>query len=171
MSIRLYKVFFDAFDSVCGLSCNQKERVLFEVYIFGQFVVGKYKIRQFRLAANHDQLIGGAQTDALIYLMYVLFFIAIIATVVGVVFQFGSALKDNPGAALKSLIGLVILVAVVVISWAMGSEEPLVIPGYSGTENVPFWLKLTDMFLYSIYILFAGTILAIIFSSIKKKLS
>ena len=82
-----------------------------------------------------------AQTDALIYLMYVLFFIAIIATVVGVVFQFGSALKDNPGAALKSLIGLVILVAVVVISWAMGSEEPLVIPGYSGTENVPFWLK------------------------------
>ena len=112
-----------------------------------------------------------AQTDALIYLMYVLFFIAIIATVVGVVFQFGSALKDNPGAALKSLIGLVILVAVVVISWAMGSEEPLVIPGYSGTENVPFWLKLTDMFLYSIYILFAGTILAIIFSSIKKKLS
>lgn len=59
LSIRLYKVLFDAFDSVCGLSCNQKERVLFEVYIFGQFVVGKYKIRQFRLAANHDQLIGG----------------------------------------------------------------------------------------------------------------
>ena len=86
-------------------------------------------------------------------------------------FQFGAALKDNPGAALKSLIGLVILVAVVVISWTMGSEEPLVIPGYSGTENVPFWLKLTDMFLYSIYILFAGTVLAIIFSSIKKKLS
>ena len=109
-----------------------------------------------------------AQTDALIYLMYGLFGIA---TVVGVLFQFGAALKDNPGAALKSLIGLVILVAVVVISWTMGSEEPLVIPGYSGTENVPFWLKLTDMFLYSIYILFAGTVLAIIFSSIKKKLS
>ena len=34
LSIRLYKVLFDAFDSVCGLSCNQKERVLFEVYIF-----------------------------------------------------------------------------------------------------------------------------------------
>ena len=112
-----------------------------------------------------------AHTDALIYLMYILFFVAIIATVVGVLFQFGAALKDNPGAALKSLIGLVILVAVVVISWTMGSEEPLVIPGYSGTENVPFWLKLTDMFLYSIYILFAGTVLAIIFSSIKKKLS
>jgi hypothetical protein len=53
----------------------------------------------------------------------------------------------------------------------MGSDEPLTIPGYSGTDNVPFWLKITDMFLYSIYILFAGTVLAIIFSSIKKKLS
>ena len=47
-----------------------------------------------------------AHTDALIYLMYILFFVAIIATVVGVLFQFGAALKDNPGAALKSLIGL-----------------------------------------------------------------
>ena len=27
----------------------------------------------------------------------------------------------------------------------MGNGEPMVIPGYSGTENVPFWLKLTDM--------------------------
>ena len=123
------------------------------------------------LASVDAEMWQPAHTDALIYLMYILFFVAIIATVVGVLFQFGAALKDNPGAALKSLIGLVILVAVVVISWTMGSEEPLVIPGYSGTENVPFWLKLTDMFLYSIYILFAGTVLAIIFSSIKKKLS
>ena len=123
------------------------------------------------LASVDAEMWQPAHTNALIYLMYILFFVAIIATVVGVLFQFGAALKDNPGAALKSLIGLVILVAVVVISWTMGSEEPLVIPGYSGTENVPFWLKLTDMFLYSIYILFAGTVLAIIFSSIKKKLS
>ena len=103
-----------------------------------------------------------AQTDALIYLTYALLAVAVIAT---------SALKDNPGAALKSLIGLIVLIVVVVIAWTMGSDEPLTIPGYSGTDNVPFWLKITDMFLYSIYILFAGTVLAIIFSSIKKKLS
>ena len=112
-----------------------------------------------------------AQTDALLYLMYALFGIAIAATVIAAVFQFGAALKDNPGNALKSLIGVIILVAVVVIAWAMGSDEPLNIPGYDGTDNVPFWLKITDMFLYSIYILFGATVLAIIFSSIKKKLS
>ena len=81
-----------------------------------------------------------AQTDALIYLTYALLAVAVIATLVGVLFQFGSALKDNPGAALKSLIGLIVLIVVVVIAWTMGSDEPLTIPGYSGTDNVPFWL-------------------------------
>ena len=116
---------------------------------------------------------GDAQGDAVLMsvLMYGLFGIAVVATVAAFLFQFGTALKDNPGNALKSLIGVIVLVAVVVIAWAMGSDEPLNIPGYDGTDNVPFWLKITDMFLYSIYILFGATVLAIIFSSIKKKLS
>ena len=117
--------------------------------VLGMFFFGGDAQGDAVLASVDAEMWQPAHTDALIYLMYILFFVAIIATVVGVLFQFGA----------------------VVISWTMGSEEPLVIPGYSGTENVPFWLKLTDMFLYSIYILFAGTVLAIIFSSIKKKLS
>ena len=40
-----------------------------------------------------------------------------------------------------------------------------------GQYDVPFWLKLTDMFLYSIYILLFVTIVAIIASGIKKKIS
>ena len=112
-----------------------------------------------------------AQTDALLYLMYALFAVAVIATILAFLVQFGSALKDNPVKALKSLIGFVVLIIIVVIAWSMGSAEPLVIPGYSGTENVPFWLKITDMFLYTIYILLGATILAIIVSSIKKGLS
>ena len=139
--------------------------------VLGMFFFGGDAQGEAVLASVDAEMWQPAHTDALIKMRTCVLVVAIIATVVGVLFQFGAALKDNPGAALKSLIGLVILVAVVVISWTMGSEEPLVIPGYSGTENVPFWLKLTDMFLYSIYILFAGTVLAIIFSSIKKKLS
>lgn len=112
-----------------------------------------------------------AQTDTLIYLMYSLFVLAVIAMVSAFIFQFGSALKDNPGRALKSLGGLLILIVVAVIAWTMGSDQPLNIPGYDGTDNVPFWLKLTDMWLYSIYILLAVTVLAIIINSIKKKLA
>jgi len=112
-----------------------------------------------------------ANTDALLYLMYGLFGIAVVVTVIAFVFQFGTALKDNPMGAIKSLVGIILLVAVLVISWVMGSDETLVLPGYDGSENVPFWLKLTDMFLYTIYFLLAATVVAILGSSIKKKLS
>lgn len=112
-----------------------------------------------------------AQTDALLYLMYGLFGLAVLATVLAFLFQFGAALKDSPARALKSLIGFILMIVVLVIAWSMGSGEPLVIPGYDGSDNVPFWLKITDMFLYTIYILLGVTILAMLFGSIKKKLS
>lgn len=112
-----------------------------------------------------------AQTDTLLYLVYGLLGLAIIATVAAFLLQFGSALKDNPAKALKSLIGVILLVIVMLIAWSMGSGEPLVIQGYDGTDNVPFWLKITDMFLYTFYFLLGATILAMLFSSIKKKLS
>ena len=69
------------------------------------------------------------------------------------------------------LIILLLLVVVLIVAWSMGDGTPMQIPGYSGTDNVPFWLKITDMFLYSIYILLFVTIVAIIASGIKKKLS
>ena len=87
------------------------------------------------------------------------------------ILQFGSALKDNPVKALKSLLGVILLVVVMIVAWSMGSGEQMNIPGYSRTDNVPFWLKVTDMFLYTIYFLLGATVLAMLFSSIKKKLS
>ncbi len=112
-----------------------------------------------------------AYTDALLYLQYALLGLGIAVTIIAVILQFGAVLKDSPVSALKSLGGIVLLVVVLIVAWNMGSGEPLVIAGYSGTENVEFWLKLTDMFLFTIYILFAGTILAMLFSSVKKMLS
>ncbi len=110
-------------------------------------------------------------TDALLYLQYGLLGFGIAVTIIAVIFQFGAALKDNPVGALKSLAGIVLLVVIMIVAWSMGSDKPLVLQGYDGNENVPFWLKVTDMFLYGIYILFAGTILAMLFSSVKKMLS
>ena len=74
--------------------------------------------------ATGDALIPGvdpemwqpAQTDALLYLMYVLLGVAVAATVVAAVFQFGAALKDNPANAIKSLLGLVLLVCLLYTS-------------------------------------------------------
>lgn len=139
--------------------------------VLGLFFLGGDAQGAALVAGVDPEMWQPANTDALLYLMYGLFAIAVIATIVAAIFQFGSALKDNPVSAIKSLIGLILLVLVLVVSWAMGSEETLRIPGYSGTENIPFWLKLTDMFLYSIYFLLGATVVAIILSSIWKKLS
>lgn len=117
------------------------------------------------------ELSNPANTQALIVLMYALLGSAIAITVLAFLFQFGASFKENPANALKSLLGLVFLVLVLVVSWFMGSEDALVLPGYDGTDNVPFWLKLTDMFIYSIYFLLLVTIVSMIGSSIKKKLS
>lgn len=117
------------------------------------------------------QMANPAYTDALLYLMYGLVGFAILATVIAFIAQFVSSLKDNPKRALKSLIGLILVVALLVVTYSIGDPTPLNIIGYDGTQNVPFWLKITDMFLYSLYTLLGLAVVAMIGSSIKKALS
>lgn len=90
-------------------------------------------------------------TETLIYLMYFLFAVCVAVTVIAAVAQFGAALKDNPKAAIKSLLGLVLLAIIVGGSYAAGSDAT-VITGDGPFTNT-FLLKVTDMFIYSTYIL------------------
>lgn len=108
-------------------------------------------------------------TDSLIYLMYVLLGITIVITLAAAVHQFVMNFIDSPKAAIKSLASIIVLVGLLIVTWAAGSEQALVMPGYDGAENVPFWLKLTDMFLYTIYIMMAVLILLILGFGISKK--
>jgi len=98
------------------------------------------------------EMANPAYTEALLFLMYGLVGLAIVATVIAFIAQFISTLKDNPMRALKSLLGLILVVVLLVVTYSIGDPTPLNITGYDGTENVPFWLKLTDMFLYSLYL-------------------
>ena len=133
--------------------------------VLGLFYLGGDAQGADVIAGVDPEMWQPANTNALLMLIYGLFGLAVAAA------QFGAALKDSPANAIKSLLGLVLLVVVLVIAWAAGDGTPMNIPGYDGTDNVPFWLKLTDMFLYSIYILLFVTIVAIIASGIKKKIS
>lgn len=112
-----------------------------------------------------------ARTDAMLALIYVMIALAVVLTLVAAVVQFAMALKDNPKGAIRSLLGLVLLAAILIISWFLGSDQTLSIQGYDGTDNVPFWLKVTDMFIYTIYFLLGATIVAIIGSSVLKRFS
>mgnify|MGYP000276057936 CR=1 FL=1 len=132
--------------------------------VLGMFFFGGDAQGDAVLASVDAEMWQPAHTDALIYLMYILFFVAIIATVVGVLFQFGAALKDNPGAALEIFdwfwlywLQLLLFLGLWVV------KNHLLFRVIAELRTYLFWLKLLTWFLYSIYILFAGTVLAIIF--------
>lgn len=108
-------------------------------------------------------------TETLIYLIYSILGLCVLVTLIAAVIQFGSALVDSPVNALKSLVGLIFLIALLAITWSMGSTDAVVTG--DGPYTDPFWLKMTDMLLYSIYVLMAGTILSIFASGIKKSIS
>ncbi len=112
-----------------------------------------------------------AYTDTLLYQMYAMIGFTIVVAIIAFIKQFASVFNDSPKKALKSLTGGLLLVLVLIISWAIGSTDILYIPGYEGVDNVPFWLKVTDMFLYSTYFLITVALVAIVVSSIKKRLS
>ena len=62
-----------------------------------------------------------AHTETLIYLMYGMFGVCVAVTLVGAIAQFGAALRDNPMSAVKSLLGIVLLVVVLVFTHFLSS--------------------------------------------------
>ncbi len=75
-------------------------------------------------------------------------------------------LITNPKAAIRTLVGLLIVIAVLGLSYALASDEPIINSAGGFFEN-PFTLKLSDMGLYSAYIALAVTIVVIIAGEIR----
>lgn len=91
-------------------------------------------------------------TEALMYLMYGMFAVTVIVTVIGAIAQFGGALKDNPKGAIKSLFGLILLVVLLIVTYNMGSSESVLMGDGTVYSNVTM-LKVSDMLIYSTYAL------------------
>ena len=104
---------------------------------------------------NAAGLVEPANTPALMYLMYGMFAVTVIATLIGAIAQFGGALKDNPKGAVKSLLGLILLVVLLIVTYNIGSSETVVLGDGSEYSDVTM-LKVSDMLLYSIYVLFGS---------------
>lgn len=101
-------------------------------------------------------------TEALMYLMYAMFGVSVIITLLGALAQFAGALKDNPKSAIKSLLGLILLIVLLVVTYNMGSAETVVLGDGTQYSDVTM-LKVSDMLIYSTYVLFGiaavGTLL------------
>ena len=108
-----------------------------------------------------------ANTDAMLFLNYALFAIAVVSAAI----SFVHFMVCNPKASMGSLYVLAGSIIVLAITWCMGSAEKIEIIGYDGTDNQGVWAQISDMFLYSLYTLFAVAVLCMLLGGIKKRLS
>ena len=108
-----------------------------------------------------------ANTDAMLFLNYALFAIAVIAAAI----SFVHFLVCNPKASMGSLYVLAGSVIVLLVTWFMGSSEKVEILGYEGTDNVGVWAQITDMFIFSLYFLLTLAVVCMLLGGVKKKLS
>lgn len=103
-----------------------------------------------------------AHTETLIYLMYGMFAVAVIITLLGGLVKFAGSLKDNPASAIKSLIGLILLIVLLIVTYNIGSDTPVLMAD-GNTYSDATMLKVSDMLIYSTYVLFCiaalGTLL------------
>lgn len=112
-------------------------------------------------------------TNLLLYLCYVALIVAVLALIGFGIWGFAGSLRTNRKAALGGLLALVALVALLAITYAIGSTEHLSLSGDFAGYNTDHYLKLSDMWLFSIYIMLGLTVIAMIwgaiYTSMKKK--
>lgn len=95
--------------------------------------------------------------------------LVIIAAVAALAFPI-ARLVTRPAQALKTLIPILLFAVIVLIAYFMADGTPMKIVGYSGADNVPNRLVLTDTVLKTMYMLFGLAVLSIFGSELYRKL-
>lgn len=105
---------------------------------------------------------GENGVDLMLNWAYILLGIAIAASVLFPMFN----LAQNPKGAMRTLLGLGLVVIIVGVSYAMSSVEPVANPA-GGFFDKPSELKLTDTGLYTTYAALAGAIVLAVLGEIR----
>ena len=133
--------------------------IIISVIVLALFFFGGQVPEHEKIGADMAQ---PAFTDILLYWMYALLVITVVVLIGFAIVDFVRGLKENPKKALRGLYALLALAALLIVTYVIGDGTLLSIPGYEGTDNVPAILKMTDMWLYSMYFMLAVTVFAII---------
>lgn|SRR5690554_692596 len=133
--------------------------VLISIVVMGLFYFGGEAAPENLVAGDMSQ---PQFTDLVLYWAYVLLGITIVVLIGFAIVDFFRGLKENPKKAFSGLLVLLALVALLVVTYILGDGTLLNIPGYTGSDNVPPMLKMSDMWLYSCYFMLVVTLLAMI---------
>jgi hypothetical protein len=108
-------------------------------------------------------------TSLLLNWIYLLFAATIVSTIVFALWKFVDTFKHNPKGGLVGLAVIVLFAALLLITYATGDETPLKLMSADLAEyNTPFFLKLSDMWLKSTYVLVILVVIAVAAGSVKK---
>lgn len=140
--------------------------IAISLVVMGLFYLGGQVPEAQKIVAGQSQ---PTFTDIVLYWCYVILAITIVVLILFAIVGFFTSLKDNPKKALGGLVALVGIAVLLIITYVIGDGTLLNIPGYSGNDNNPTTLRMTDMWIYSVYVMLALTILAIILSPIFKR--
>lgn len=140
--------------------------VFITLVVLGLFYLGGQVPAHEKIVADMSQ---PKFTDIVLYWAYVLLAITVVVLIGFAIADFARGLKENPKKALGGFLTLVGLVALLVITYVIGDGTILNIPGYEGKDNVPPTLKMSDMWLYSAYIMLVVTLLAMIILPLVKR--
>lgn len=133
--------------------------VIISIVVMGLFYFGGQAAPQDLVAGDLSQ---PKFTDLVLYWAYILLAVTVVVLIGFAVADFFRGLKENPKKALSGFLVLLALLALLVVTYVIGDGTLLNIPGYTGSDNVPPLLKMTDMWLYSCYFMFVITMLAMI---------
>lgn len=108
-------------------------------------------------------------TNAIFYLMYFALGVTLLAMIGFAIVGFASNLKDpkRRRASLTGLVSFIAIVVLLVITYAIGSTDPVSLSIDFQKYNTDFYLKFADMWLYSIYVVLCINIVALIVFAIK----
>ena len=108
-------------------------------------------------------------SDVLLYWIYVLVVLVILATFGFVIAKLVETFKVDPKRGLTSVVVVLAAVGLCALCWFLGSPEKVEILGYEGTDNVGNMARLSDAMMYLVYILTASTVAALVWGVIYTK--
>ena len=108
-------------------------------------------------------------SDVLLYWIYALVVLVILATFGFVIAKLVETFKVDPKRGLTSVVVVLAAVGLCALCWFLGSPEKVEILGYEGTDNVGNMARLSDAMMYLVYILTASTVVALLWGVIYTK--
>lgn len=105
-------------------------------------------------------------TNVLLYWIYALVVLVILATFGFVIAKLVETFKVDPKRGLTSVFVVLAAVALCALCWFLGSPEKIEILGYEGTDNVGNMARMSDAIMYLVYILTASTVAALVWGVI-----